>query len=116
MSNPQWPSFGEVWQLDFNPTQGHEQAGIRPALVVSNDIFNHGPAGMVVVLPVTTRFRMIPLRVAIDPPEGGIGERSYIKCEDIRAVSVQRLRRRYGTVSGGTMDEVADRLRILLNL
>ena len=55
------PSRGAVWLVDLNPTKGHEQAGIRPGLVVSNDIFNHGPAGLVVLLPLTTRDRQIPL-------------------------------------------------------
>jgi len=46
------PSRGEVWLVDLNPARGHEQAGIRPGLVVSVDPFNHGPAGLVVLLPV----------------------------------------------------------------
>ena len=46
---------GEIWMIDFDPTRGHEQAGRRPALVVSDDVFNAGPAGLVMVLPVTTK-------------------------------------------------------------
>ncbi len=42
---------GEIWRVNLNPSRGHEQAGIRPALIVSVDMFNHGPAGLVVVLP-----------------------------------------------------------------
>ena len=53
----QLPSRGEIWMVDLNPTRGHEQAGVRPALVVSVDTFNHGPAGLAVVLPVTSRLR-----------------------------------------------------------
>lgn len=48
------PSRGEVWQLNFNPTKGHEQSGIRPALVVSEDTFNSGPADLVIVLPISS--------------------------------------------------------------
>ena len=48
------PSHGDVWPIDFDPIQGREQAGTRPALRLSVDKFNHGPAAMVVVLPVTS--------------------------------------------------------------
>ena len=50
----QLPSRGEIWMVDLNSARGHEQAGVRPALVVSVDTFNHGPAGLAVVLPVTS--------------------------------------------------------------
>src|SRR5438128_11466126 len=48
------PIRGEVWLIDLNPVRGHEQAGRRPALVVSDDLFNQGPAGLVIVLPITS--------------------------------------------------------------
>jgi hypothetical protein len=38
------PCRGEIWRVNLNPSRGHEQAGIRPALIVSVDMFNHGPA------------------------------------------------------------------------
>lgn len=109
-------SRGEVWLVDLNPTRGHEQAGTRPALVVSADEFNHGPAGLVIVAPMTTRERGIPLHVSVDPPEGGLDRRSFIKCEHVRSVSEQRLVRRFGVVSPETLALVADRLRIVLDL
>ena len=110
------PSRGEVWLVDLNPTRGHEQAGVRPGLVVSTDTFNHGPAGLVVILPLTTRARGIPLHVAVGPPEGGVQERSFVKCEDIRSVAKERLTQRWERISATTMAEVEDRLRILLQL
>lgn len=60
----QLPSRGEMWMVDLNPTRAHERSGVRPALVVSVDTFNHGPAGLAVVLPVTSRQKGIPLHVA----------------------------------------------------
>ena len=110
------PSRGEIWRVDLNPTRGHEQAGVRPALVVSVDTFNHGPADLVVVLPVTSTLRGIPLHVEISPPEGGVRRRSFIKCEDIRSVAKERLVDRWGAVSARTLHAVEDRMRILLNL
>ncbi len=110
------PSRGDIWLVDLNPTRGHEQAGVRPALVVSVDPFNQGAADLVVLLPLTTVARGIPFHVDVRPPEGGVKALSFVKCEDIRSVSKSRLSRRWGGVSAGTMTAVEDRLRILLGL
>ena len=110
------PSRGEVWLADLDPVRGHEQGRRRPCVIVSDDTFNHGPAGMVVVVPLTTTGRGVPLHVVVDPPDGGVRARSFIKCEDIRSISVERLIDHWGAVSDAVMRDVEDRLRILLNL
>lgn len=110
------PSRGEVWLVDLNHTRGHEQAGKRPGLVVSVDPFNHGPAGLVVVLPITTKAKHIPFHVEMRPPEGGLKSTSYIKCEDVRSVAKERLTRRLGAIPTATQAAVDDRVRILLGL
>jgi mRNA interferase MazF len=110
------PARGEVWLADLNPTRGHEQAGRRPVLVVSEDLFNQGPAGLAIVLPMTSTVRDVPSHVPVAPPEGGVKNRSAILCEGIRSVSAERLVVRWGAVDRGTMAAVEDRLRILLRL
>ena len=85
------PSRGEVWIVDLDPTKGHEQAGRRPCLVISVDIFNQGPADLVVVLPIRTKAKGIPFHVLVNPPEAGLTMQSFIKCEDVRSVALQRL-------------------------
>jgi mRNA interferase MazF len=110
------PGRGEIWSVNLSPTRGHEQAGQRPALVVSVDTFNQGPADLVIVAPLTTRDRGISLHVPVDPPEGGLKQRSVVKCDNIRAVSKQRLGHRWGRVSPEIMAEVEDRLRVLIGL
>ncbi|MFW5867435.1 MAG: type II toxin-antitoxin system PemK/MazF family toxin [Armatimonadota bacterium] len=110
------PERGEVWYADLDPARGHEQAGHRPVLVVSATVFNEGPAGLVVVLPMTTRDRGIPMQVSVDPGEGGVSRRSLIKCEDIRSVDRRRLTKRLGSVSEATMAMVQANLRTLLEL
>jgi len=107
---------GEVWWADLDPAVGHEQAGRRPALIVSVDAFNEGPAGMVIVVPLTTRGRGVPLHVRVEPPDGGLARTSYAKCEDVRAISTARLGSRCGSVSAETLELVADRLRVVLDL
>ena len=107
-------SRGEVWHGDLSPIRGHEQAGSRPLLVISDDLFNRGPAGVVVVIPLTSRIRRVPLHVTVEPPEGGLRTTSVIQCEAIRSISKERLKQRLGRVSSTTMAAVEDRLRILL--
>ena len=109
-------SRGEVWLANLSPTKGHETRGTRPCLIVSVDPFNRGPAGLVVVLPITTREKGIPLHVAVNPPEGGLEKRSFVKCEEPRSISKDRLTRRLGELDAPTMEEVDDRLRIVLGL
>ena len=110
------PARGEVWLIDLDPIRGREQAGQRPALVVSVDLFNQGPAELVVVIPLTSKAKGVPLHVTVKPPEGGLRQVSYIKCEDVRSVSTSRLSKRLGKVSPKTLAEVEDRLRVLLGL
>ena len=109
-------SRSDVWLADLDPTQGREQAGRRPCVIVSTDLFNRGPADLVVVVPITSRRKGIPLHVSLKSPEGGLKVDSYIKCEDIRSVSKNRLFRRLGAVSEPTMKQVEARLEMLLDL
>lgn len=110
------PARRDVWLVDLDPTRGHEQAGKRPCLVISVDLFNQSPAGLVVVAPLTSKAKAQRFHVPIVPPEAGLRVQSYIKCEDIRSVSLQRLSQRWGAVTPLTMRLVEDRLRILLGL
>lgn len=114
--NTRTPGRGDVWLADLNPIRGHEQGGRRPCLIVSVDPFNQGPADLVIALPLTTRDRGIPSHVRVEPPEAGLRARSFIKCEDVRSISKERLVDRYGAVSRATLLAVEDRLRMLIGL
>ncbi len=110
------PARGEVWMVDFDPTKGHEPAGRRPALVISVDTFNSGPAELVIVLPITSKSKGVRSHVEVHPPEAGLTVKSFIKCEDVRSVAKERLFRRRGSVSSQTMGAVEYRLRVLLGM
>lgn len=115
MTTPQ-PSRGDVWSINFDPTMGREQSGTRPALILSVDKFNRGPAELVVVLPLTSKDKHQPLHVAVSPPEAGLTVQSFIKCDDVRSVSKQRLKKTLGRVLPQTLAAVEERMRILLDL
>ena len=110
------PSRGEVWDLSLGPTIGQEQAGSRPALILSVDIFNAGPADLVIVIPITRTERKVRWHVPVKPPEGGLVAESFIQCENVRFVSRLRVKRLRGRVSESTLQQVEDRVRILLGL
>jgi mRNA interferase MazF len=110
------PQRGEVWLVSFDPTRGHEQAGARPAIVLSVDAFNSCGANLVTVLPVTSKPRPVRTRIEIVPPEGGLTATSYVICEQSRTISTERLMRPLGMVSSKTMDRVSDIVRMLLGL
>lgn len=110
------PARGDVWLADLDPTRGREQAGLRPVLVVSDDLFNAGPADLVVVLPITSTVRRIPSHVRLAPPDGGLRNESAALCDAIRSISKQRLVRRWGKVSDAKLATIEDVLRILLRL
>jgi mRNA interferase MazF len=110
------PSRGEIWMVDLNPVRGHEQGGRRPGLVVSVDFFNHSPADIMIMLPITSREKNVISHVEVLPPEGGLRQRSFIKCEDIRSLARGRLTRKMGRLTLSTMNLVEDRLKILLGL
>lgn len=110
------PVRGDIWLVDLNPIKGREQAGMRPCLVVSVDTFNQSPAELVIAIPLTTKAKGIRTHVPLAPPEGGVRERSFIKCEDVRSLSAERLTARWGAVSMATIRQVEDCLRILMGL
>ncbi len=110
------PTRGEVWLANLDPTQGREQAGVRPCLVFSVDRFNQSPFGLVVVVPITSTQRGWQTHVEVKPPEGGLKNVSYIKCEDIRSMSTERLIKRLDSVSSQTMAATEGRVRVILGL
>ena len=110
-----FPNRGEVWLAAFDPTVGHEQGGVRPALVVSGDTFNHSPAHLVMVAPITTTDRRVPAHVEIGPPEGGLAKTIFNITDQLRTISRLRLARRLGSASSAIMTEVEKHIRMHLD-
>ena len=110
------PQRGEVWRADLDPVRGHEQAGTRPILIISDNIFNSSPAQLVIALPLTSKAKNVRVHILVEPPEGGLTMQSFIKCEDIRSLSIDRLCNRIGYVEDNTLRDVEYRLRVLLKL
>jgi mRNA interferase MazF len=107
---------GEIYQVDLGQPVGHEPALRRPAVVVSVDILNNGPGGPVVVVPITTAGYGLRSHVELEPASSGLGHPSYARCDQLRAVSVERLSSRRGMVGPEQMQAIDRALRFVLDL
>ncbi len=76
---------GSIIKLNFNPQKGHEQAGYRPALVVSNDFFN-AKTKLALVCPITNANNKFPLHIPLDSRTKTTG---YILCEHIKFLDLE---------------------------
>jgi mRNA interferase MazF len=85
-------------------------------LVVSDDLWNEGPSGIVIVVPMTTVGRGLRTQVEIDDPLSGLDEVSYARCEDLRSVSTNRLVAPLGRVAAVDMARIERVLRFLMGL
>jgi mRNA interferase MazF len=100
---PYVPRKGDFIAVTFDPQSGHEQRGRRPALVVSNTLFNEH-TGLAIVCPITNTDRGFPFHVALmnDPDVTGLVMVEQVKSVDFHA----RKARRIGRVSDGVLEEV----------
>jgi len=93
--------------VDLDPAIGHEQAGRRRALIVSNEAFHR--AGLIMVCPITTAWATprYPGDVAIPKGHAGQTEDAVILCSQVRTISVQRIKAA-DVIAGGGVRYVAD--------
>lgn len=75
---------GTIIKVNFNPQAGHEQAGFRPAIVISNDIFNQ-KTNLTIVCPITNTNNQFPLHVPLDERTKTTG---VILCEHIKSLDL----------------------------
>jgi mRNA interferase MazF len=110
-----FPKRGQVWLVNWNPGRGTEQAGIRPALVIQNDIGNER-APTTIVAAISGTVKRYPMNVLIIPPEGGLDRPSIVKTSQILTVSKERLERCLGHLVPNRMVEVDRALKLSLGI
>ena len=103
------PEAGDIVWLQFDLQAGHEQAGRRPAVVLSPSGYN-GRAGMIVCCPTTTRIKGYPFEVAIAGQPGSVVLADQVRSQDWRA----RKAARQGKVSPAELAEVRAKLKALI--
>lgn len=100
---------GDIRWADLNPTQGHEQAGQRPVLVLSHDVFNER-SGTVIAVAMTSQEHRAGFPLTMESKAAGLKKRSWIKISQIRTLSVDRLGGRLGRASEEEIARVVDGL------
>ena len=108
-------SRGEVWMVDFTPGRGSEQKGIRPALVIQNDVGNIH-ASTTIVAAITTTIKKYPVIVVLDWDEGGLKHPSMVNLAQILTLDKVRLKSKVGSLSRARLAEVDAALLISLGI
>jgi mRNA interferase MazF len=109
---------GEVYDTHLDPTEGSEQAGTRPVVIVSRDAINVA-SPVIIVVPCTTYRsdrRVYPSQVLFRAPEGGLDVDSVALGEQVRAIATSRLGRRRGQLSPQALETLERALLIALDL
>ena len=105
---------GEIWQLYLDPVAGKEQAGRRPALILSGNLMNQY-LDVVIVCPLTTKVKNYKGNVILEPDDlNHLSQPSEILLFHIRSVSKERLKKKIGTVKKAVVEELKSGLNDLL--
>ena len=104
---------GNIYWADLNPVRGSEQAGVRPVLVLSHDVFNDR-SGTVIAVVLTSRPQRagFPLTLKLESAE--LPAPSWVKISQIRTLSTERLSRRVAAVPAEELDQVIEGLLELI--
>src|SRR5437868_12441526 len=89
---------GEVRWADLNPVRGHEQAGQRPVVILSHDVFNDR-SGTVIAVAITSQQPRAGFPLTHEITSARLPKRSWVKISQIRTLSVERLGRRIGRIA-----------------
>ena len=106
---------GDIWLVNFNPAQGSEQRGIRPALIIQNDVGNE-VSPVTIVAAISSVTKTYPINVEIKPSESGLEKDSVVKLNQIRTIDKKRLIKRLGRLDSSKMEAVNSALMLSLGL
>lgn len=98
---------GDIRWADLNPTRGHEQAGLRPVLVLSHDVFNER-SGTVIGVAMTSQEPRAGFPLTLESHAVGLTKRSWIKISQVRTLSVERIGKRLARASDEELARVVE--------
>ncbi len=100
---------GEIYWADLSPMRGREQAGLRPVLVISHDVFN-ASSGTVIALAITSQPQRAGFPLTLEVQSAKLPKRSWVKTSQIRTLSTERLGRRLAFVAPDELARIVDAL------
>jgi mRNA interferase MazF len=104
---------GEMRWADLNPVRGSEQAGQRPVLILSQDVFNER-SGTVIAMAITSQPQRAGFPLMLELESKGLPKRSWVKISQVRTLSVERLGKRLGKASPEEMAQVIEGLNEII--
>ena len=105
---------GDIYYADLDPVRGHEQAGLRPVLVLSNDTFNRH-SGTVIVMAITSQPQRASFPLTFSLPPDSLPRESWVKISQVRTISEERLGNRMGIVDAEHLTEIVTGLLELIS-
>jgi len=108
---------GDIYFADLSPVIGSEQGGIRPVLVVQNDVGNkYSPT--IIVAAVTSQLNKakLPTHVEIDAKDNGLSKKSVVLLEQLRTIDKKRLKERIGAIDEELLPNVNEALTVSLGI
>jgi mRNA interferase MazF len=108
---------GDIYYADLSPVIGSEQGGIRPVLIVQNDVGNkYSPTVIAAAITSQTGKTRLPTHIKLNAEKCGLAKDSVVLLEQIRTLDKKRLKERMGTLDDGAMGKVNEALSISFGL
>lgn len=108
---------GDLFFADLSPVVGSEQGGIRPVLVVQNDVGNkYSPTIIVAAVTSQTGKAKLPTHVQLSATQGGLSKDSVVLLEQLRTIDKQRLKERIGALNENQIPDVEKALSVSLGI
>ena len=104
---------GEIYWADLNPIRGKEQAGRRPVLILSHDVFNER-SGTVIAVALTSQPQRAGFPLTLELQSKALPKKSWVKISQIRTLAIERIGQRVGKVRLEELAEVVDGLNEII--
>ena len=104
---------GEIRWADLNPVRGREQAGFRPILILSHDVFNMR-SGTVIAMAITSQPQGAGFPLTLELDASALPKQSWVKVSQIRTLSIERVGKRAGTATPEQVDQVIEGLNEII--
>lgn len=108
---------GEIYYADLSPVVGSEQGGVRPVLIVQNDVGNRFSPTVIAAAITSQRDKNnLPTHIEVDARDCGLSKDSVVLLEQVRTIDKRRLREKMGALDGGDMGKVNEALTVSFGL
>ena len=105
---------GDIRWADLNPVRGREQAGLRPVLIISQDVFNQR-SETVIAMAITSQAQHAGFPLTFEIKSTRLPKQSWVKISQIRTLSIERIGKKIGAISSEELEEVIEGLNEIIS-